>query len=266
MVLKIVLFIIFCFVLILGYAKYIELRSIFFPVKEIVFNPEAINLSFEDVYLKTRDDKKINGWFIPYEKAKYTLLFLHGNAGNIGDRLDKINMLRELGLDIFIIDYRGFGRSQGRPSERGMILDAETAYDYLSNRRKISPEKIILYGESLGTVAAVNIASRFPVKAVIIEGGFSSGKDMGRIYYPFIPSFIFSDMLNSLRNMNKVKAAKLFLHSADDEIVPFTLSKKLFDSASSPKVFKELRGSHNDAFLDSKAEYLSAIKSFINEL
>lgn len=263
---RIIAYIFVGFVLILGYIKYIERHAIYYPAKDIEATPKVINLSFEDVYIKTTDNLKINGWFIPYDDAKYTLLFLHGNAGNIGHRLDKIGLLRGIGLNIFIIDYRGYGRSTGRPSEKGCYLDAKAAHDYLLNIRKVSGEQIILYGESLGTGVAVNLAAESPVKAIILEGAFSCGRDMARTIYPFLPAFLFCDSFNSLERIKRVKAAKLFLHSTDDEVVPLTLARKLFDYAPEPKFFAHFRGRHNDAFLDSRNGYLSAIASFINKL
>lgn len=252
--------------LILGYVKYIEFTSVFFPIRNIEFTPLSINLKFEDIYFKTLDALKINGWFIPHNNAKYTLLFLHGNAGNLADRLDKIKILNSLGLNMFIIDYRGYGKSQGRPSEKGLYLDAQAAYEYLLNVRKIPSEEIILYGESLGTTATVDLASRCKVKAIILESGFSSGRDMARVVYPFIPNFIFSDRFNSLKKIKGITVPKLFLHSRDDEMIPFRLANKLFSEACEPKYFKELRGSHNSAFIDYPQEYLSAIKNFIDKL
>lgn len=263
---RILVYIVLGFSLIFGYVKYIESRGIFYPIKKIDFTPASINLSFEDVYILTEDGLKINGWFIPHNNAKYTLLFCHGNAGNIGDRLDKIGIFKDIGLNIFIMDYRGYGQSQGRPSETGLYLDAKSAYKYLLNIRKIPSERIILYGESLGTAAVVNLASESKVRAIILEGAFSSGKDMAKRIYPFLPVFFFSDKFNSLQKIKRIDVPKLFLHSRDDEIVPLIIAKKLFDYAPEPKYFVELRGDHNNAFLESKEKFSSSIASFINRL
>ncbi len=249
-----------------AYIKYIEARGIFYPVKQVEFTPKVINAAFDDVYIKTEDNITLNGWFIPCDNSKYTLIFLHGNAGNIGNRLDKINLLRETGVNIFIIDYRGYGRSKGQPNEFGFYCDAKTAYEYLVNERKITPRQIILYGESLGGAVAINLAAKSEVKAIILEGAFSSGKDMAKIIFPFFPGFFFADKFNSLKKINSIKAAKLFIHTKEDEIVPFNLAKKLFDSAPEPKIFAELNGSHNEAFLSSEDKYIPVIKSFINNM
>lgn len=249
-----------------GYVKYLELRGIFYPIQKISFTPSDIKLGFEDVYFTTDDGLKINAWFVPYANAKYTLVFFHGNAGNIGDRIDKIILLNNLKLNIFIIDYRGFGQSQGKPSEQGLYLDAEAAYGYLINTRRIFPEQIILYGESLVAAAVINLAAKVKVKALILEGAFSSGKDMAKIIFPFIPNFFFSNSFNSAGKIKKIQIPKLFLHSQNDEIIPIRLSQKLFSFAVQPKYFFELKGGHNTCFLDSKEEYLSALKFFIDRL
>lgn len=248
-----------------GYTKYIESRSIFLPMKKVEFTPKLISLPFEDVYIKTRDNVQINGWFIPSEGAKYTILFCHGNGGNIGHRLEKLNLLHKMNTNIFIIDYRGYGRSEGRPGEAGMYLDAQAAYDYLVNQRKISPERIILYGESLGNAAVIDLASRRNVGAVIAEGAFTKGRDMARRVYPFLPAFLFSDNFNSLAKIKQLKAAKLFIHSRNDEIVPFDLGQSLYNVAPEPKQFVELIGGHNTVHIDSQEKYTSSIRAFIEQ-
>jgi fermentation-respiration switch protein FrsA (DUF1100 family) len=264
--LKVIVYIIILIALLFGYAKFIELRGIFFPDKEIKSTPQSINLPFEDIYILTKDGLKINGWFIPSYNAKHTLLFCHGNAGNIAGRLDKIDTLHRLGVNIFIIDYRGFGRSQGRPSEKGIYLDAQAAYDYLTANRKIKPEAIILYGESLGGVAVINLASEVKILALITEGALSSGKDMAKELFPFLPAPFFSYKFDSLSKIKRANAPKLFLHSIDDEVVPFRMAQKLFSAAKEPKRLVQLNGGHNTAFLDYPAKYTFAISSFIDSL
>lgn len=252
-----------CFAL--GYVKLIERYQVFFPSKEVDFHPALIDLSFEDIYIKTEDRLTLNGWFIPSSSAKYTLLFLHGNGGNIGHRLEKLRLILRAynQLNILIIDYRGYGRSQGHPSERGIYLDAQAAYDYLLSQRNINPEEIILYGESLGTTVAIDLASKSKVKALILEGGFSSGQDMAKILYPFLPGFLFTGKFDSLRKITKTSVDKLFIHGIDDQVVPFSLGKKLYQAATGNKQLVELSGGHNSIFMDSQDKYLSSITTFI---
>ena len=261
-----IVFIVIVIAVVIGYVKYIENRIIFYPMKDIEFTPDLVGLTFEDIYIKTQDNLQINGWFIPHDSAKYTLLLCHGNAGNLGHRLEKLLILHKIPLNIFIFDYRGYGKSQGKPCESGIYLDAAAAYDYLVNERKISPEHIVCYGESLGTAAAVHLAAGKKVGALIVESGFSRGKDMAKRIYPFLPAFLFSDTFDNLSRIKKIGAPKLFIHSKNDEIVPFSLARKLYDAAPGPKRFTELIGGHNTAFLDSQQDYLASIKAFIEGL
>lgn len=254
------------FGLIVGYIKYLENRGLFYPMKAVEFYPSGFGITFEDVYIKTKDGLNINGWFIPHHNAKYTLLFCHGNAGNIGHRLDKLQMFSDIGVNILIIDYRGYGKSKGRPSEKGFYLDIEAAYNYLVVDRKIPPQRIILYGESLGAAVAIDLAVKAKVGAIIAEGAFSDEKDMARNIYPFMPAFILSYKFDSLGKIRKVGVPKLFIHSIDDDIVPFELGYKLYNAAYGPKEFVKIRGGHNNAFLNSKEKYISSISSFIAKL
>lgn len=263
---RIILYIAVVFALVFGYVKYLEKKGIYYPTNDIEVGPELINLGFEEVNIETKDNVRINGWFIPCKQARYTVLFFHGNAGNISFRIDKAGLLDNAGLSIFIIDYRGYGKSLGIPSEKGLYLDARAAYDYLVNKRNIRPDTIILYGESLGSAVAVDLAAEKKVGGIIIEEGFSCGKDMGKVFYPYFPRFIFSNIFDSLAKIKKVNCPKLFFHSRDDEIIPIRIALKLYNAAGEPKRMVELAGDHNNAFLDSQEVYLSSIISFIKEL
>ncbi len=252
--------------LIFGYVKYLEHKGVYYPVKEILIYPESAGLSFNDVYITTEDNIIINGWFIPNPKAEYILLFFHGNAGNIGDRIDKLKLLYHAGFGILIIDYRGFGKSRGRALESGFYRDASAAYDYLMNTINVKPEQLVLYGESLGSAVAVDLAFHRKVRALILEGAFSRGRDMAVRIYPLLPRFVFSNSFDSLTKIKEINAPKLFIHSRDDEIVPFNLAKKLYDNAKGPKEFLEIQGDHNSAFLSSQRSYISSISTFIEKL
>lgn len=248
------------------YVRYLESKSIFFPSKVIEAIPSEFNLAFDDVYLLTADSVKIHGWFIPYDGAKYTLLFCHGNGGNISNRFDKIFFFRQLKLNILIIDYHGYGKSSGKPSESAIYLDAKAALEYLTEQRNISLSNIILYGESLGAAAVIDVASKVNPAALIVEGAFSSGRDMGKILYPYFPDFVFPNIFDSIRKVKEVKAPILFIHSRDDEVIPFGLAKKLYNAVSGPKQFVEISGAHNDSVIVSKEKCLAEINKFIREL
>jgi len=261
--LRIVIYLISGIVLMAIFAKYLERRNLFFPFKTIEYTPKLAGLSYEDIYFATRDNKKINGWFIPAKDAKYTILFFHGNAGNISHRLDKIKIFHDLGLNIFIIDYRGYGKSEGSPSEAGLYLDAKAAYSYLVDNCKMKSSSIILYGESLGGAIALELATKVNASAVITEETFTSMRDIAKDIYPFLPSFFVSDRFNSLSRIEKVSIPKLIIHSKDDKMIPFSNAQKLYDKAKEPKALAAINGSHNDAFIESEKNYKNYIREFI---
>ena len=263
---KTILFFLAILIFLIAYTKYYEAHNVFFPSTNLELTPKAINLNYEDVFFKTSDNQLLNGWFLPSDDARYTFLFCHGNAGNIADRLYKLQALNQLGVNVFIFDYRGFGKSQGKPSEKGIYNDAMAAYDYLITQKAIHPDTIIAYGVSLGGAVAIDLCSKVPCAGLIVEGTFSSGKDMAKRIFPILPCYIFVNSYNSQSKISTMTIPKLILHSTDDEVVPSRLGKKLFGAAAGPKEFVELNGYHDDAFFESNGTYMTAIKNFLNTL
>ncbi|MBU2540342.1 MAG: alpha/beta hydrolase [Candidatus Omnitrophica bacterium] len=263
---KIFVFIVSFILFLVFYTRYIEKRSIFFPFKEIEVTPQDIGLGFEEVNLKTPDGENIHGWYVPAGANKKVLLFLHGNGGNISHRLEKIAIFNEIGITTFIIDYRGYGRSTGRPTEDGIYLDAHTAYNYLVKEKGITADEIIVFGESLGAQAAIDLAGKERIAALIIEAAFTSAKDMARAIYPFLPTIFLSVRFDSAAKIPNIDCHKLIIHSRNDEIVPFKLGKKLYEKARQPKEFLEIIGAHNNAVFDSKELFAARVKEFINKL
>ncbi|MFA6217594.1 MAG: alpha/beta hydrolase [Candidatus Omnitrophota bacterium] len=251
-------------VVLLGFVKYLENRSVYFPDRNVRFTPDVVGMKYKDVTLLTKDHVKLSGWYIPNDgSTQRDILFCHGNAGNISDRLDKIKILHDLNVGVFIFDYRGYGSSQGSPSEGGIYRDAEAAYEYLEAAWGKREDGIILYGESLGSVAVLHLASKRHPAGVIVEGAFSNAVDMAKIIYPKLPSFLFRGRFDSLRKARTVFCPALFLHSKNDEVVPVSLARKLFDAYSAAKTFVELSGGHNESFLESKETYVNALTDFI---
>jgi len=247
----------------IGYVRHLERHNIFYPTKEIAQTPRDIPLAFEDIFLKTKDGVAINGWLVPHSPNKSVLIFLHGNGGNISTRLEKIQMFHAMGVNVFIIDYRGYGKSEGQPSEKGVYLDAQAAYDFLKSRKEFTDQKLIVYGESLGGAVAVDLAVNRLVDGIIVDSSFTSAQDMARVIYPFIPSFLINVKLESLSKIQNLRMPKLFIHSPEDDIVPFHLGRKLFDAAEEPKVFLEIQGTHNQGFRSSREKYLQGIENFL---
>lgn len=265
--LKNIIFLIFVFLFLVLFFRYFEWRSIFLPTKDFSYNPKTFNLEYEDIFLATHEGLKINAWYVPAQAGRgYILLFSHGNGGNISHRISKIIMLNKLGLDVFIYDYRGYGKSEGRASEAGIYLDAKAAYDYLTKEKGIAPDKIIAYGESLGAAVSVDLASKEKLKALILEGAFSRAKDMAGEIYPFLPSFLIYSKFDSMAKIGDITIPKLFIHSSNDEIVPIQLSRKLYAKAPEPKFFTTLEGGHNTSFIDSQSKFTDGISSFIDKL
>ena len=248
-----------------AFLRSFERRSLFYPGKVIEFLPKEIGLDFEDIFFRTSDNLKLNGWFIPSPGAKFTILFCHGNAGNISHRLEKINFFHQLGCNVFIFDYRGYGLSKGSPSEKGLYLDAKAAHDCLLSR-SMQENRIIGYGESLGSAAIIDLACRHRLYALIVEGAFSSGKDMARNIYPFLPYWVFSIRFDSESKIKSIKVPKLIIHSLNDEIVPYALARKLYEAAPPPKEFLQIRGGYNSCFYDSERLLKEKIADFLREL
>ncbi len=249
-----------------SYLRYFEYRSLYFPDKGIEFTPKSFGMDYEEVYISTRDGVKINAWWIPLPDTERTLLFCHGNGGNIGDRLEKISNLRRFGFNVFIFDYRGYGKSEGRPSEKGLYADSEAAYDFLVSVKEINPEKIIIYGESLGGAVAIELAAGKNRGALITESTFTSSTDMARLLYPVFPAFIIYSKYDSLSKISEITIPKLIIHSKEDDIVPFGHSVRLFNAAKEPKTHVVISGRHNDCCIESKEEYLEGISSFLKSL
>jgi len=263
---KTILFTITVSLLLFIFIRFLEYKSLYYPLRTIEMTPKQIGLDFENVTLTASDGVKISGWFIPAESPRVTVLLAHGNGGNISHRLEKIRILNDLNANTFIFDYRGYGMSSGRPSEAGLYRDAQTAYEYLINEKHIASREIIGYGESLGGAVIIHLADHHELGGLIIESTFTSVRDMGKTIFPFIPGGLYKTQFNSLSRIQNIRYPKLLFHSRDDEIVPFTMGKRLFEAASNPKRFLELRGGHNDGFLVSEGLFISAIDSFIHSL
>ena len=247
------------------YIRYLEKKAVFYPFKEITSVPDDIGIGYEDIYFKTEDGVKLNGWFVKASEDAPVMIFFHGNAGNISGRLGRIDVFHRMGISVFIIDYRGFGLSEGVPTEQGMYLDAQAAFDYLNTREDVDQSKVFVYGVSLGGAAAVDLASKREVNGLIIDSSFSSGADMAKIIFPGVPSFLIRTKMDNLNKIRNIKAPKLIIHSTEDRTVPYELGRKLFDAASEPKKFLKIVGNHNESFFDDLEKNILAIELFLKE-
>lgn len=239
---------------------------IYFPARELIATPANIQLPYEDILLKTDDGFVIHGWFVPYQDARNTIVFFHGNAGNISHRLDTIQMFHKTGANIFIIDYRGYGKSEGTPTEEGTYKDALAAWHYLTVERHIPSGQIIISGRSLGGAIAAWLATQTHPAALILESTFVSVVNMGKKYYPYLPVELLARIrYPTIDRIALVTSPVMIVHSINDEIIPYEQGRELFKKANSPKEFLGIRGGHNDGFLVSRNKYINGLESFIQK-
>lgn len=252
------------YIVIAGALYLLQQQMVYHPTKAIGATPSTLGYEFEDVQLVTEDEVRIHGWFIPSDSTDLTVLYFHGNAGNISGRLETIQLLHELGLNVFIIDYRGYGKSDGSPSEQGTYKDARAAWKYLQSSRAISDSSIVIMGRSLGGSVAAWLAARKSPAATVIESTFTSAADLGADLYPWLPvRWMINFEYNTLQNIREIDSPLFMAHSRDDQVVPFHHGEKLFEAARDPKKFIELEGSHGSGFWETGAKYRDGLKKFL---
>jgi len=275
---------------VLGWTLYfMQPTFLYGPVREVPYTPGELGLDFESVVFKSGDGLQLSGWYIPAplearteaasvqrgdllltgqaEKSEFTVLFCHGNNGNIMHRLDSINIFYNLGLNCFIFDYRGYGSSEGKPDEEGTYLDVMAAYKWLREEKKISANNIIVFGRSLGGSVAAQLASKVEVEALIIESAFTSYVEIGKKFYPYMPVRWFARFgYRTIDYVKDVNCPVMIIHSRGDEIIPFEFGLELYEAANEPKEFVELFGSHNDGFLVSSEVYKGAWSKWLRFL
>lgn len=238
---------------------------VFFPYPTLDQTPADWGLAYEDVFLDAEDGKRLHGWYIPHHGSKQVLLFFHGNAGNISHRAASVEILHRLGLNVFIFDYRGYGKSQGKPDEHGLYEDARAAWRYLTNERGFEQENVILFGRSMGGAVAAELAAEIRPGGLILESTFSSARDVANAIFPVFSRLIFMRyQFNTVAHIRRVTCPVLVLHSPHDEIIPFPLGEKIFRAANAPKSFVKLTGDHNSGFLTSQPDYEQALGAFIS--
>ena len=254
------------YILFTGFLFVFQSRYVYFPERILVTDPGSVGLDFENVSFETGDGIRLSGWFIPEENARGVVLFCHGNAGNISHRLESIQIFHRLGLSVFIFDYRGYGQSEGSPSEQGTYADAEAAWRYLVEKRRINPNEIIVFGRSLGGTVASQLAQGHAPGALIVESAFTSLPDIAATVYPYLPvRMLLRFKYNTVDYITKVGRPVLVVHSRDDEIMPFSHGQRLFEVAREPKRFLEITGTHNQGFIMSGERYEEGLNMFISE-
>lgn len=253
----------------------LENRLIFFPDRRLTETPANHGVSFEEVHATASDGVRLHGWWVPAAPRsdgeppvpRVPLLFMHGNAGNISDRAENAALLAKLGLDVLLFDYRGYGLSEGSPTEQGLYLDAQAMLDFLCTKAGVDSSGVILFGRSLGAAVATDLATRRAPLALVVESGFCSVKDLARemfpysLFTPFLPRHF-----DNLTKFRSLACPVLVIHGRDDEIIPFGHGQRLYAAARGPRRFFDKGGSHNMFFGTDHPAYWRCWREFVSGL
>ncbi len=241
-------------------------RFIYFPEmgRQDRATPALLQLQFEEVRIETADGETLHGWHVPAADARATVLFFHGNAGSIVHRLDWLPMFQQLRLSVLMVDYRGFGASSGSPSEAGTYADADAAWRYLTETRRLPPGRIVVFGESLGGAVAAHLAARTEPAALVLHSAFTSAPDLAAELYPFLPARLLTRYAyDTLASVQSIRCPLLVAHSRQDEIVPIAHGRRLLEAAPGDRAWIELAGSHNGGFLFMRTEWVRDFDRFL---
>jgi uncharacterized protein len=255
--------------------RLLENRFVFFPEKIPLGRPlpQTPGFALKSFWLHTSDDVRLNGWLITSQgrtdPTVATVLYLHGNAGSMFDRIERLQSLAAQGWQVFAVDYRGYGWSSGRPTEAGLYCDAATAYEFLVYQMHTDPHTLFFYGESLGTAVAIELALEHPSRGLILEAPFTSFKDMGKAHYSVIPGFVYRFLNNDWDSFDRIKqlrVPKLIIHGERDRVVPFDLGRRLFEGAPPPKAFYPVPGAdHMECLELGGYKLMNQLKAFVDE-
>ncbi|MBI5366613.1 MAG: alpha/beta hydrolase [Planctomycetes bacterium] len=249
--------------------RWFDALAVFHPTRypDGCWNTQELALPVEEANFASRDGTRLHGWHVRAPAAPWTLLWCHGNTGNIGYRFEHLQLLCRRGWDVFLFDYRGYGKSAGRPSDEGLYADAEAAFDWLVAEKKIPAERILIFGQSLGGAVAVELALRRKALGLVLEATLTSLVDVARHATPGLPTGIFlAGRFESISKIARIGHPLLVLHGTDDEIIPFALGRRLFEAAVEPKWFHAIQGAtHKDTCLVGGEDYYHRIEEFAVE-
>ncbi len=271
---KILRFAALFFALLAGVYIY-RVADLYFHQEEHIYHPEKIwratpaseGLAYKEVTFQSSDGIRLSAWHLLSSAPKGTILFLHGNKQNISLDLDALKMFHGLGFNILTVDYRGYGKSEGNPSEEGTYRDAQAAWDWLIGSKQESPDRIVICGRSLGAAVAADLASKNAPKALILEAAFTSLPDAAQGLYPYFPVKLFSKYrYDTLSRLKSIRCPVLIVHSHDDEIIPFRHAQRLYAAVSGKKYFVELGGPHKGGYQPTLGRYHDGIKKFLDAL
>jgi fermentation-respiration switch protein FrsA (DUF1100 family) len=258
------------YAVLIAYVCLFQSRLIYFPnipSRALTVMPTEIGLDFEEVRITTADRIELHGWYVAAGAGAPTVLFCHGNAGNISHRLDWLEIFHDMGLAVFLFDYRGYGQSSGTPDEKGTYLDAQAVWDYLTNTKRHSPKSVVIFGESLGGPIAANLAKDVSPGALVLASTFTSVPDLASNFYWFLPVRLLARFhYPTAEYTARVHVPTLVIHSRTDEIVPFSHAEAIFRRANERKQLLEIRGDHNSALLVSRQQITEGMRRFLEAM
>ncbi|HTR02902.1 MAG TPA: alpha/beta fold hydrolase [Thermoanaerobaculia bacterium] len=254
------------FVLLVAFLVLRQERLLYFPSRQLTSSPVDHGLEAADLAVVTDDAVRLYGWWIR-GSGRRVLLYFHGNAGNVSDRLARAKLLHDrLGLDVFLVDYRGYGRSEGSPSEDGLLRDARAIYR-TAVEAGFRPEQIVVFGESLGAAVAIDLAARWACAGLVLETPFLSVREVARVHYPFVPSWLVHDVFDNGSRIAEVGVPKLLFVAELDEVVPAAQGRRLFERARGVRELYVIPGAHhNDTFVVGGDRYWKAWEKFLAAL
>ena len=255
--------IIIAYLLVMIFIYFYQRNLLYHPSENNYQNDEA-QFNYEEVNIKVENEIRLKSWLIKKDFNKFkTLLIFHGNAGDLSNRIYKLNELNKLDINILLISWRGFSGNKGSPSERNLYKDAEASIKWL-NDKNVKNNQIILYGESLGTGVAVEMAKKNHFNSIILESPFTSIENSAKIYYPYLPvKFLLKDRYDSISKIKMINSPILIMHGEKDDVIPFSMGKKLFEKANHPK--HSYFTSNDDHMMEFNSDLLNEVKNFIEK-
>ena len=241
-------------------------RFIYYPDPNWILTPSRLGLEAEEVHLRPEPEVQLHAWFFPLPKPLATLLFCHGNAGNVSHRLENVYYLLQTGFQVLLFDYRGYGHSSGQPSEEGLYQDAVAAWTHLVERPDTASAPRIIFGRSLGGAVAIELATRVQANGLIVESTFTSIRTLARLVLP-LPMPKLPVKYDSLAKIGQLRVPLLAIHGVRDELIPYADGQELFEAAPEPKAWYPIPGAgHNDTYLTGGDAYFQRLADFASGL
>jgi len=270
-VLSFLITLVVAYALVLLLIRIFESHFIFFPNTpgRLSGNWRPLGLPVQDVSLRASDGTKLHAWWISGNDAKFTFLAFHGNAANIANRADTYKFLQSMPANVLAVEYRGYGHSEGKPSEAGLYFDAEAGYDYVVNAKGIAPRQIVSFGQSLGTAVAAHLAAKREVGGVLLEAPFPSAAAVARRIFWFLPglSLTVASQFDLRERLRAIKAPLMIVHCSEDPVIAFEFGEAVFSGAHEPKHFLKIEGyCHEEASSIAPERYRAALTEFLDSL